>query len=90
MANRKVMAAKAVSQNNTFLKVMLRSNMGKNVPVSCEDVDLMVRIFGKDVATLKGKSTKPHPPVVNRNDFIDLPPELKIKSMEIKLAVGVV
>ena len=72
------------------LKVWLRSNMGKNVPVSCEDVDLMVRIFGKDVATLKGKSTKPHPPVVDKNDFIDLPPELKVKGMEIELAVDVV
>ena len=72
------------------LKVWIRSNMGKNVPVSCEDVNLMVKIFGKDVATLKGKSVKPHPPVVNCNNMIELPPELKVKGMNIELAINVV
>ena len=56
------------------LKVWLRSNVGKKVPIAMEDVDLMMKIYGRnDVATLKGKSVKPHPPVVNRNNVIELP-----------------
>ena len=50
-----------------------------------------MKIYGRnDVATLKGKSVKPHPPVVNRNNVIDLPPELKIKGMKVELAMDVV
>lgn len=64
--------------------------MGKNVPVSCADVDLMEKIFEKDVATLKGKTIRPHPPVVKWDDAIDLPSELKVKGLEIELAINVV
>ena len=39
------------------LKAWIRSNIAKNVPVGVEDVNEMKRIFGKDRATLKGKST---------------------------------
>lgn len=72
------------------LKVWLRSNMGKNVLVSCADVDLMEKIFGKDMATLKGKTTRAHPPVVNLRDIIHLLPEFKIKGLEIELVIDVV
>ena len=64
--------------------------MQKNVRVSFADVDLMEKIFGKDVAILKGKKIRPHPPVVKWNDIIDLPPELKVKGLEIELAIEVV
>ena len=64
--------------------------MGKNVPVSFEDVDLMEKIFQKDVATLKGKLVKPHPPVINKNDIIELPPELNVKGRKAELAIDVV
>ena len=53
--------------------------MGKNVPVSFKDVDLMEKIFQKDVAAIKRKSVEPHPAVVNKNDIIELPPELNVK-----------
>ena len=72
------------------LKMWLRSNMGKNVSVSFKDVDLMGKIFQKDVATLKGKLVKPHPPVINKNDIIELPPELNVKGRKMKLAIDVV
>ena len=72
------------------LKVWIRQNMAKNIPVSFSDVDLAEKIFGADVPTLKGKSTKPHPPIVNRNDVIELPDELQHNGQEIELAIDVV
>ena len=42
----------------------LRMNMCRNCPVTEDDVKLVQRIFGKDVAVLKGKSVTPKLPVV--------------------------
>ena len=41
------------------LKVFLRQNIMRNCPVEVDDVNLANAIFGKDVPTLKGKSTRP-------------------------------
>ena len=69
------------------LKIWLRQNMAKNIPVSHKDMDLAKKIFKADVATLKGTSTKPHPPVVNENGIIELLSELEHKGWCIKLAI---
>ena len=45
-------------------------------PVTVEDVNIMEKIFGPDVATLKGKTTR-HASTVARENLIDLPPKLK-------------
>ena len=46
-------------------KHILRQKIIKNCPVTPEDVDIAEKIFGKDVATLKGKSKNPKPlPVI--------------------------
>ena len=46
-----------------------------NNPVRTEDVNLAEKIFGKDLATLKGKTTKTKPlPMVK--DTIEIPPEI--------------
>ena len=59
----------------------------KNCPVSHEDVELAMGMFGKDVAVIKGKDMRPKSASVNKEDAIDLPPELLIKETE--LAIGV-
>ena len=56
------------------LKKLLRMNIINNCPVLHEDVELAMKIFGRDVAVLKGRETKPRPPVVTKEDVIDLPP----------------
>ena len=33
---------------------------------------------------------KPHPPIVNKNDIIEIPPELEVKGMKLELAIDVV
>ena len=42
-------------------KMMLRSNQIRNCPVTEKDVDLAEKIFGPDVATLKGKLVRTQP-----------------------------
>ena len=62
-------------------------NLVKNTQISLEDMDLVNRIFGKDVATWKGKWITPEPPVLNRNDIIEL---LNIRGREVDLTTDVV
>ena len=78
------------AENIRNVKVWLRSNQAKNVPISVDDVNLAEKIYLADVATLKGKSVRPHPPVVTRNDMIELPPELMIEGRKIELAIDIV
>ena len=78
------------AENIRNVKVWLRSNQCKNVPILVDDVNLAEKIYLADVATLKGKSVRPHPPVVTRNDMIELPPELMIEGRKIELAIDIV
>jgi len=57
------------------LKAMIRMNLIKNNSVTTEDINLAVRAFVPDVATLKGKTTrtKPAPAVSN---LVEIPDEL--------------
>jgi hypothetical protein len=58
------------------MKHMLQMNMIKNCPVTTQDVVNAERIFGPDIATLKGKTTHRSPPRII-NDMIEVPEELK-------------
>jgi hypothetical protein len=57
-------------------KAILRQNIIRNCPVTVEDVNIAERIFGPDIGTLKGKSTRTKPIPV-KSDLIEIPPELK-------------
>ena len=56
-------------------KSMLRMNVIKNWPVTSDHVDIAEKIFGIDVATLKGKTTTKQTPKV-LEDTVDVPEEL--------------
>ena len=53
-------------------KAAVRAGMIKNCPITPEDVDRCLRIFGKEVASLKGKTTRVNPDRV-RTDIIAVP-----------------
>jgi hypothetical protein len=42
-------------------KSLLRMNVIKDCPVTTEDVNIAEKIFGKDISSLKGKSTRRKP-----------------------------
>jgi len=61
------------------LKQAVRVNQFKNCDVTYQDLVNMESIFGKDVATLKGKTVNRKTPAVVE-DHIELPRELKIRN----------
>ena len=42
-----------------------------------------------DVPSIKGKMTKPHPPVVSKEDFVEMPKELDVRGLIIDLAIDI-
>ena len=70
------------------LKIFLRQNIMRNCPVEVDDANLADAIFGKDVPTLKGKSTRPKTKQI-KNVKIELPEELELRDKELELAMDV-
>ena len=66
----------------TNFKHILRQNIIKNCPVTTEDVNIAEKIFGGDIGTLKGKSTRRRPTPV-REDLVEIPPELLEQHQEL-------
>ena len=54
---------------------MIRLNLLRNCPVTVEDIKIANKIYGAEVATLQGKTTRQKPPRV-LTDQIHIPPEL--------------
>ena len=68
------------------LKHILKVNGIRNCPVTTTDIALAEKIFGPDIGTLKGKTTRQKPlPVVE--DYIEIPPELLRDHQEVILAM---
>jgi hypothetical protein len=61
-------------------------NVIQNCPVTVEDVNIADKIFGPDMSSLKGKSTRRKPKPV-RKDFIKIPKELIEKHHDIELCM---
>ena len=56
-------------------KWVIQSNQIKDCPVTVQDIDVATKIWGKDVAALKGKTTRCKPLPVARN-LVKIPKEL--------------
>ena len=67
-------------------KAIIRINAIKDNPVTTEDIELAEKIFGPDIGTLKGKTTRRKPlPVVS--DYIEIPQELVNAQRDITLCI---
>ncbi|MGC9293591.1 MAG: hypothetical protein ACP5EP_12880, partial [Acidobacteriaceae bacterium] len=69
-------------------KNILRQNIIQNCPVTPADVDLAEKIFGPDIGTLKGKTTRKAPPRV-KEDLVEVPPELKEKHKNLTFCMDI-
>jgi hypothetical protein len=69
-------------------EALLKMNTIKNCPVTTEDVNIAEKIFGKDMSSLKGKSTRRRPPVV-REDIIEIPSKMIAQHKEIDLCIDI-
>ena len=67
---------------------MIRSNQIKDCPVTVEDVDVALKIWGKRIAALKGKTTRSKPNTVAR-DFVKIPMDLLKLHKEVFLTMDV-
>jgi hypothetical protein len=56
-------------------KSLIASNQIRNLPVTVDDVKVAEKIFGPDIGSLKGKTTR-HKPAPVVSDYIEIPKEL--------------
>lgn len=69
-------------------KHILRQNIIKNCPVTSEDVNIAEKIFGGDIGTLKGKTTRRRPTPV-RDDLVEIPPELLLQHQDLTFCMDI-
>jgi hypothetical protein len=67
---------------------VIRSNQIKDCPVTVQDVDVALKIWGKNIAALKGKPTRGKPNPVAK-DFVKVPMELLKLHKEVFLTAGI-
>jgi len=69
-------------------KWVIRSNQIKDCPVTVQDVDVATKIWGKNIAALKGKTTRSKPAPVAK-DFVKVPTELYKLHKEVFLTADI-
>jgi hypothetical protein len=67
---------------------VIRSNQIKDCPVTVQDVEVAFKIWGKNIAALKGKTTRSKPNPVAR-DFVKVPTELLKLHKEVFLTADI-
>ena len=70
------------------LKAIIRMNLIMNNPVTTEDINLAEIVYGKDIPSMKGKTTRRKPSSVKDNT-VELPPELIRLKFGLTLAIDI-
>jgi hypothetical protein len=70
------------------LKWIVKANMLKDSPVTSQDVDVALKIWGPSVALLKGKTARHKPPFV-MEDVIEAPKEIQQLHKRVTLTVDI-
>jgi hypothetical protein len=68
------------------LKKIITMNAIQDCPVTLDDIALAEQIFGKDVASLKGKTTREKPEQVI-DEIVEIPSELMLAQHNVKLFI---
>ncbi len=61
--------------SNPDMKWAIQSNLIKDCPVTIKDMVMVIKVWGPNIATLKGKTVRTTPPVV-RQDVIEIPKQI--------------
>jgi hypothetical protein len=69
-------------------KALIKMNAIKNCPITTEDVNNAEKIFGTDMSSLRGKSTRCKSTLV-REDGIEIPEELISQNRKIDLCIDI-
>jgi DNA-binding GntR family transcriptional regulator len=72
--------------SNADLKTLIRLNLIKDCPVVQDDIVLAEKIFGKDIAILKGKTTRKKPILVV-HDTIVIPKALTEAQKDVTICI---
>src|SRR5210317_1945373 len=67
-------------------KYILQQNIIKNCPITVEDINIVEQIYGPDIATMKGKTTKQKVGTV-KQDEIKIPCEQIDRNQEMTLCM---
>jgi hypothetical protein len=67
-------------------KIAIQGNFIRNCPVKIADINLAEKIFGSDIGTFKGKSTR-RTPLPIAPDYVDIPQELILAQREVTLYI---
>jgi hypothetical protein len=68
------------------MKAVLKMNSIEDCPVTEQDVDLAIQIYGPDMASLKGKTTR-RKPSLDVEDVVSLPAELINAQRDVVLSI---
>jgi hypothetical protein len=71
-----------------LFKKLIKMNAKKNCPVTTEDVNNAMKIFGAYMSSLRGKSTRRKSTLV-REDVIEIPEELILQNRKIDLSIDI-
>ena len=69
-------------------KAIIKMNAISNCPITIEDITIAEKIYGKDIGSLKGKTTRSKPTPVMK-DYIEIPKELVATHEEVELAIDI-
>ena len=79
---------KVAAPTDAVFKALLRTNIIRNNPVTAEDVTIAERIFGPDVSSLQGKSTRSKQKRV-KSDLIEIPKEIFERNRDLELCIDI-
>ena len=70
------------------LKWIVKANMLKDNPVATQDVDVSLKVWGKLVPMLKGKTVRQRAPVVSE-DVVEVPKEIWLLHKRVTLTIDI-